>query len=180
MSRIGKKPVEIPAGIEVKIDGSTVSVKGKNGSLSQTFDTGMIIEMNESTLEVKPATDSRKHRELHGLTRTLISNMVTGLSEGFTKRLRVEGVGYRSEMSGLTLVLYVGYSHPVEFVPEDGMSFAVEERGKLILVNGIDKQMVGEVSARIRKTRPPEPYKGKGIQYQGEVIRRKAGKTGKV
>ncbi|HSH04158.1 MAG TPA: 50S ribosomal protein L6 [Anaerolineae bacterium] len=180
MSRIGKQPVEIPAGVEVKIEGSTVSVKSKKGDLSQTFNSGMSIEVNGNILEVKRASESREHRELHGLTRSLINNMVTGLSEGFTKKLRVEGVGYRAEMSGSTLVLQVGYSHPVEFVPDEGMSFAVEDRGKTIIVHGIDKQLVGEISARIRKTRPPEPYKGKGIRYDGEVIRRKAGKAGKV
>ena len=180
MSRIGKQPVELPAGVEVKIEGSTVSVKGKKGSLTQTFNADMTIEQDGNVLNVKRPSDSRQHRELHGLTRALLNNMVTGVSTGFTKRLRIEGVGYRAEMKGSTLVLNVGYSHPVEFAPPKDVKYEVEDRGKKIIVSGIDKQVVGELAALIRKQRPPEPYKGKGVRYQGEYVRRKAGKAGKV
>lgn len=181
MSRIGKMPIEVPDTVKVKIDGSHVSVSGSKGSLEQTFHPDMTIKLEDGTLLVQRPTDSREHRSLHGLTRSLLNNMVEGVSEGYTRRLLIEGVGYRAEMKGKTLVLYVGHSHPIEFEPVDGInSFVVEDRGKTIIVNGIDKQVVGEVSANIRKTRPPEPYKGKGIRYEGERIRRKAGKAGKV
>src|SRR5690554_2121986 len=140
----------------------------------------MQIVLDNGTLTVERPSDSQEHRSLHGLTRSLLSNMVQGVSGGFEKRLQVEGVGYRADMSGNTLVLNVGYSHPVEFEPPADVSFAVEDRGKTVIVSGIDKQVVGEISAKIRKTRPPEPYKGKGIRYEGEHVRRKAGKAGKV
>jgi len=180
MSRIGRMPVPLPKGVKVEINDHDVSVTGPKGSLSQSFHPEMAIEMEDGTVVVKRPSDSREHRSLHGLTRALLNNMVVGVSEGFTKRLEVEGVGYRAEMQGKTLVLNVGYSHPVNFEPTDDLSYEVENRGKSIIVNGIDKELVGEIAARIRKTRPPEPYKGKGIRYANEYVRRKAGKTGKV
>lgn len=179
MSRIGKLPVSIPAGVDVQISGSTVKVKGPKGELKHTFPAAMKIKNEEGAVIVARPSDEKEHRALHGMTRALINNMVTGVTAGFTKVLEVEGVGYRSEMSGSTLVLYVGYSHPVEFEPPSGVEFQSENRGREIRINGIDKQVVGQVAANIRKIRPPEPYKGKGIRYQGEQIRRKAGKSGK-
>ncbi len=180
MSRIGKAPIPVPDGVKVAIDGNRVSVSGSKGSLEQSFHPDMQIVLDNGTLTVERPSDSQEHRSLHGLTRSLLSNMVQGVSGGFEKRLQVEGVGYRADMSGNTLVLNVGYSHPVEFEPPADVSFAVEDRGKTVIVSGIDKQVVGEISAKIRKTRPPEPYKGKGIRYEGEHVRRKAGKAGKV
>jgi large subunit ribosomal protein L6 len=180
MSRIGKAPIELPKGVNTEVSGSNVSVKGPKGTLSQTFHPDMMIDLDDGVLTVKRPSDSRQHRSLHGLTRALLNNMVVGVSDGFTKTLLIEGVGYRAAMDGDTLVLSVGYSHPIHFEPEADLKFEVEDRGKKIKVSGIDKQVVGEISARIRKTRPPEPYKGKGIHYDGEHVRRKAGKTGKV
>jgi large subunit ribosomal protein L6 len=173
-------PIEVPDNVKIDIEGSRVAVKGAKGSLEQTFHPDMRFELEGNTLHVQRPTDSAEHRSLHGLTRALLNNMVVGVSEGFTRRLQVEGVGYRAEMSGSTLVLQVGYSHPIEFAPADGVSFDVQDRGKTIIVSGPDKQVVGEICAKIRKTRPPEPYKGKGIRYEGEHVRRKAGKAGKV
>jgi len=180
MSRIGKAPITLPKGVNVDLKGSSVTVKGPKGTLSQEFHSGMGITLDDGVLTVTRPTDSRDHRSLHGLTRALLNNMVVGVSDGFTKTLQVEGVGYRAAMEGETLVLNVGYSHPVRIDPEADLSFEVEDRGKTIKVFGMDKQLVGEYSARIRKTRPPEPYKGKGIRYEGEFVRRKAGKAGKV
>lgn len=180
MSRIGKQPITIPNGVKVEKKGMTVQVKGPKGQLSQTFHPDMIIEEEGGALLVKRPSDNREHRSLHGLTRSLLNNMVQGVSEGFTRVLLIEGVGYRAEMSGKTLVLNVGYSHPVTFSPPPDVSFEVEDRGKKIIITGIDKQALGELAAVIRKQRPPEPYKGKGIRYQGEIVRRKAGKAGKV
>jgi large subunit ribosomal protein L6 len=180
MSRIGKAPINIPAGVNVDVKGTAVTVKGPKGTLTQSFNPAMALEIEDGVLTVKRPTDSRQHRSLHGLTRALINNMVTGVSEGFKKTMQLEGVGYRAEVSGQDLVLNVGYSHPITFVPEKDIEFFVENRGKTLSVSGIDKQVVGEVCAKIRKTRPPEPYKGKGIRYDNEVIRRKAGKAGKV
>ncbi|HSM55407.1 MAG TPA: 50S ribosomal protein L6 [Candidatus Sulfomarinibacteraceae bacterium] len=180
MSRVGKAPIPVPDNVKVTIDGSYVTVRGAKGELEQSFHPDMRIKQEDGTLLVERPTDSREHRSLHGLTRSLLNNMVLGVSEGFEKRLQVEGVGYRADVSGKKLVLNVGYSHPVEFEPPELVSFTVEDRGKTIIVSGADKQVVGEISAKIRKTRPPEPYKGKGIRYEGEYIRRKAGKAGKV
>jgi large subunit ribosomal protein L6 len=181
MSRIGKMPIPLPNGVKVDMqDGNVVSVSGPKGSLAASFNPEMKIALEDGALTVARPSDSRQHRAVHGLTRALLNNMVTGVSTGFTRNLMVEGVGYRAEKNGANLVLYVGYSHPVTIVPEKDMQFAVEERGKRIMISGIDKQRVGEISAQIRKTRPPEPYKGKGIRYAEETIRRKAGKTGKV
>jgi len=180
MSRIGKMPIQVPDGVKIEMKGNRVAVSGRRGSLEQTFHPDMQIALEDGVLTVSRPTDSRQHRSLHGLTRALLNNMVTGVSEGFTRRLVVEGVGYRAEMSGNNLVLYVGYSHPVQFEPVDQLSFEVLDRGKTIIVTGADKELVGEISARIRKIRPPEPYKGKGIRYEDEHVRRKAGKAGKV
>ena len=180
MSRIGKAPITLPKGVDVKLDGSTVTVKGPKGTLEQSFHPEMAIDLDDGVLTVQRPSDSRDHRSLHGLTRSLLNNMVVGVSDGFTKVLRIEGVGYRAEMQGPTLVLNLGYSHPINFEPDKDMSFEVEDRGKTIRVYGIDKQLVGEIAAQIRKMRPPEPYKGKGVRYDGEYVRRKAGKAGKV
>jgi large subunit ribosomal protein L6 len=180
MSRIGKMPIPLPQGVAVEINDSQVTVKGPKGSLSQTFLAEMTVEQEDGVLYVKRPSDSRQHRAVHGLTRALLNNMVVGVSTGFSKTLQVEGVGYRAEMQGDVLVLNVGYSHPIRFDPPQDVQYAVENRSKTIIVSGIDKQLVGELAARIRKTRPPEPYKGKGIRYDNEVVRRKAGKAGKV
>jgi large subunit ribosomal protein L6 len=173
-------PIELPKGVNVDVKGSEIVVKGSKGTLTQTVADGMTVKIENNVLEVERPNEERHNRALHGLTRSLLNNMVIGVSEGFTRKLLVEGVGYRAEMSGKNLVLNVGYSHPVEMVPPDDIAFVVENRGKEITVTGIDKQVLGEVCAKIRKTRPPEPYKGKGIRYDGEPVRRKAGKAGKV
>lgn len=180
MSRVGKAPIQLPTGVSIDVDGATVAVKGPKGALTRTLHPDMVIAIEDGVLSVTRPSDSRQHRSLHGLTRALLNNMVTGVSAGFTRVLQIEGVGYRAEMDGKTLVLYVGYSHPVRFVPERDIAFTVEERGRRVTISGTDKEFVGEVAARVRKTRPPEPYKGKGIRYDNEVVRRKAGKTGKV
>ncbi len=180
MSRIGRAPISLPKGVTFKQDGRVVTVKGAKGSLTQTFHPNMSIEIEDGVLSVKRATESREDRALHGLTRALLNNMVVGVSEGFKKILRIEGVGYRAAVNGKVLELSVGYSHPVYFDPPADVVFEVEDRSKTIIVKGIDKQVVGEISAQIRKMRPPEPYKGKGIRYDGEYVRRKAGKAGKV
>lgn len=180
MSRIGKMPIALPKGVNVDVKGSEVVVKGSKGTLSQVIPDGMDVKIEDNVVQVERPNDERQNRALHGLTRALINNMVVGVSEGFTRKLVVEGVGYRAEMKGKNLVLNVGYSHPVEMVPPPDIEFNVENRGKDITVTGIDKQVLGEVCANIRKTRPPEPYKGKGIRYENEHVRRKAGKAGKV
>lgn len=180
MSRIGKAPIQIPGPVKVNVKGDTVQIEGPKGKLSQTFHPEMAIELEDGVLTVKRPSDSRDHRSLHGLTRALLNNMVVGVSDGFSRILIIEGVGYRAEMKGSTLVLNVGYSHPVEFAPPKDVKYDVEDRGKKIIISGIDKQVVGELAAQIRKQRPPEPYKGKGVRYQGEYVRRKAGKAGKV
>lgn len=180
MSRIGRLPVVVPKGVEVKIQGTQVHVKGPKGELQHTFPSPMKIELKGDVIEVSRPSDDRVHRSLHGMTRALIHNMVTGVSVGFEKILEVNGVGYRAEMEGKDLVLYVGYSHPVRITPPQGITFDVDSRTRQIKVQGFDKQQVGQVAADIRKVRPPEPYKGKGIKYLEETIRRKAGKSGKV
>lgn len=180
MSRIGRMPVPLPKGVTFEQKDLVVTVKGPKGSLTQTLHANMSVELDDGVLSVKRASDSRDDRALHGLTRALLNNMVVGVSDGFKKILRIEGVGYRAAVNGEILELSVGYSHPVHFDPPADVMFEVEDRNKTIIVNGIDKQVVGEISAQIRKMRPPEPYKGKGIRYDGEHVRRKAGKAGKV
>jgi large subunit ribosomal protein L6 len=180
MSRVGKQPVVVPENVEINIDGSSVKVKGPKGELAWSFSPELSVEMDDGQVVVTRPTDQRHHRALHGLTRTLINNMVLGVSEGYQKVLDIIGTGYRAEMQGKNLKLELGFSHSIEVEPPQDVSFEVEERGKQIIVSGIDKQVVGQVSADIRKLRPPEPYKGKGIRYQGEWVRQKAGKAGKV
>lgn len=179
MSRIGMAPIEIPDGVDLSIDGTTVTVKGPKGQLSTEVSRSLALERENGTLTVTRPNDHRRLRSLHGLTRTLISNMIVGVTDGYERRLEIRGVGYRAAMDGKALVLNVGYSHPVRIDPIDGITFAVEGNN-MISVSGIDKQLVGEVAARIRRVRPPEPYKGKGIRYVGEYVRQKAGKAGKV
>jgi len=178
VSRIGKQPIPVPAGVEVKIDGSTVAVKGPKGELSRTFGTLLTISMEDGAVLVTRPDDGREARSLHGLTRTLISNMVVGVSEGYSKNLEIVGVGYRATLKGSDLELALGFSHPVVVVPEPGITFEVPAPTK-ITVRGIDKQRVGQVAADIRKWRKPEPYKGKGVRYEGEYVRRKLGKAAK-
>jgi len=178
VSRIGKQPIPVPAGVEVKIDGSTVSVKGPKGELSGTYNELLGISMEDGAIVVERPDDTRESRSLHGLTRTLISNMVVGVSEGYAKNLEIVGVGYRATMKGSDLELALGFSHPVVVVPEPGITFEVPAPTK-ITVRGIDKQRVGQVAADIRKWRKPEPYKGKGVRYEGEYVRRKLGKAAK-
>jgi large subunit ribosomal protein L6 len=178
MSRVGRLPITIPSGVDIKIDGSHVRVKGPNGSLAETFPGMMKISVDAGTINVERPSDEPRARAMHGMTRALINNMVTGVSDGFTKALQIEGVGYRAEIDGKNLVLFVGYSQPKPVAPPEGISFEVENRVR-VLVKGYDKQLVGQVAADIRKIRPPEPYKGKGIRYADEVVRRKAGKSGK-
>jgi large subunit ribosomal protein L6 len=172
--------VEIPSGVDVKIDGTHVLVKGPKGELEYTFSSDLEIKEENGEIVITRPNDQRETRSLHGTTRALINNMVLGVTEGFEKELRLVGVGYRATMSGTNLVLNVGYSHPVEIEPPEGITFEVGERNQQVIVRGYDKQKVGQIAADIRKVRPPEPYKGKGIRYQGEWIRRKAGKAGKV
>jgi len=178
VSRIGKQPIPVPSGVEVKIDGSTVVVKGPKGELTQTFSDVLSIALEEGTVVVSRPDDGREARSLHGLTRTLISNMVTGVSEGFFKKLEIVGVGYRAALKGTDLEMQLGYSHPVLVVAEPGITFEVPAPTR-ITVQGIDKQRVGQVAAEIRAWRRPEPYKGKGIRYEGEYVRRKLGKAAK-
>jgi large subunit ribosomal protein L6 len=173
-------PIPIPKGVGVDIKDSQVTVKGPKGELSRSFHSDMTISIQDSQIVVSRPTDNRQHRALHGLTRALLANMVTGVTEGYRRDLEIQGVGYRADMRGDNLVLYVGFSHPVEIAPPSGITFGLENRGKNIVVEGIDKELVGEVAARVRRVRPPEPYKGKGIRYVGERVRHKAGKAGKV
>ena len=175
MSRIGKLPIEIPSGVDVDIERGLVRVKGPKGELSQRVSGDLTIERGDSQLLVKRPTDRKDHRALHGLTRTLIQNMVVGVTEGFEKRLEIQGVGYRAQLRGKSLELALGYSHPVKVEAPEGIEFEVPIPTQVI-VRGIDKQAVGEVAARIRKARPPEPYKGKGVRYAGEQVSRKVGK----
>jgi len=178
MSRIGKQPVPVPSGVEVRIDGSTVTVKGPKGELSQTLSDVLTITMEDGMVVVTRPDESREARSLHGLTRTLVANMVIGVSEGYAKNLEIVGVGYRATLKGSDLELALGFSHPVVVVPEPGITFEVPAPTK-ITVRGIDKQRVGQVAADIRKWRKPEPYKGKGVRYEGEHVRRKLGKAAK-
>ena len=180
MSRIGKQPIALPAKVEVAIDGTEVTVKGPRGTLSSAFHPDITISQEEKQLVVTRPTDQRHHRALHGLTRALLNNMVVGVSEGFRVVLEIEGVGYSAQMDGNNLVMKLGFSHDVVVEPWENMTFTVEERGRVVTVEGIDKQAVGQMAANIRGWRPPEPYKGKGIRYRGEHVRRKAGKAGKA
>jgi large subunit ribosomal protein L6 len=180
VSRIGRMPIPVPQGVQVNIEDNRVTVRGPRGELTRTFHPDMTVTLQGDHLVVTRPTDQRQHRALHGLTRALLANMVAGVVQGFRKVLQIEGVGYRAELQDNKLVLNVGFSHPVEFEPPEGITFQVEQRAKLITVEGIDKELVGEVTARIRRVRPPEPYKGKGIRYQGEYVRRKPGKAGKI
>ena len=181
MSRIGKQPIELPNKVEVKIDKTTVTVKGPKGELSETFSPDMTIKMEDGAIVIERPSDLRHHKALHGLTRALLSNMVQGVSEGFRKTLQIEGVGYQASLQGNNLQLRLGHSHEVVVEPPENISFDVpkESRGTIIHVDGIDKQVVGQTAANIREWRPPEPYKGKGVRYADEHIRRKAGKAGK-
>jgi large subunit ribosomal protein L6 len=175
MSRIGKAPIPLPDSVEFKYDNAVVTVKGPKGELTQRVPREMMVEVGDGVIEVKRPTDSGQHRSLHGLTRTLIANMVTGVTDGFEKRLEIIGVGYRASVKGSDLELLVGYSHPVVIEPPDNIAFECPQQ-TVVIVRGIDKQVVGEVAAKVRSIRPPEPYKGKGIRYAGEYVQRKVGK----
>lgn len=176
MSRVGKNPIPIPSGVQIDLKNNYMKVKGPKGELERTLHPDMIVELGETEVTVKRPTESKPHKSLHGLTRTLIFNMVTGVHEGFEKKLEIEGVEYKAEMKGKTLVLSLGYSHLVNYEPREGIEIETPEPKK-ISVKGIDKQKVGQTAAEIRAFRPPEPYKGKGIRYVGEHILRKAGKA---
>ncbi len=178
MSRIGRKPIVIPAGVDVKIEGNTVTVKGPKGSLTQTMVSSMKLKMENGEVTVSRPSDDKEYRSLHGLTRTLINNMVVGVTEGFKKELEINGVGYRAAKQGSDLVMNLGYSHQVIMSDNDDITIEVPAPNKII-INGIDKQKVGQFAAEVREKRPPEPYKGKGIKYIDEVIIRKDGKAGK-
>ena len=179
MSRIGRLPVNVPAGVQVNVQGSNVHIKGPKGELQRTFSSLIGIALENNQVVVTRNSDNSEERALHGTTRAVIANMVHGVSTGFVVVLEVEGVGYRSEMDGKTLVLHVGYSHPVRMEPPAGISFEVDQKARQIKVLGYDREVVGQTAAEIRRVRPPEPYHGKGIRYAGEKIRRKAGKAGK-
>lgn len=177
MSRIGKKPVPIPNSVKVEIAGASVTVKGPNGELQRELPSEIQVALEGDQIEVRRPSDQKRHRELHGLTRSLVSNMVEGVTQGFTKKLEIQGVGYRAESTAKGVRVLVGYSHPVEYTAPDGIKLSVEGNN-VVTVAGIDKELVGQVAAEIRGIRPPEPYKGKGIRYMGEHVRRKAGKAG--
>ena len=177
MSRIGKKPVVVPDKVTVTVDGSTVKVKGPKGELSQTFRPEMTIKIEDGKVLIDRPSDAKEHRALHGLTRALIANMIQGVTGGYRKALEIVGVGYKAEKKGKTLVLTVGYSHQVQYPEPEGITIGTTSP-TVVFIEGMDKQKVGQVAAEIRAVRPPEPYKGKGIRYQGEQVRRKAGKAG--
>jgi large subunit ribosomal protein L6 len=178
MSRIGNKPVEVPSDVTVTLDGNTMTVKGPKGELTRTFHQDMVIKLDDNKIVVERPSDNKLHRSLHGTTRSVIDNMVQGVKNGYEKALELIGVGYRASKSGSKLVLNVGYSHPVEITPEQGIEIDVPANTKVV-VRGIDKERVGAIAANIRDVRPPEPYKGKGIRYEGEYVRRKEGKSAK-
>jgi large subunit ribosomal protein L6 len=179
MSRIGRLPVPVPSSVEVTIEGRRLTVKGPKGTLSRELHPDMGLSREDGTLVVTRPTEQKTHKQLHGLTRTLVNNMVVGVTDGYRKGIEITGVGYRAAKVGDKLQLNLGYSHPIEIEPPSGISFEVENPTRLAIV-GIDKELVGEVAARVRATRKPEPYKGKGVRYAGEQIRRKAGKAGKI
>ena len=181
MSRVGNLPISLPKNVSITVgQGNYVTVKGPMGQLEQRLPADITIELDEKEARLSRPSDAKHHRALHGLSRALLNNMVTGVSSGFTRILEIQGVGYRATMTDDSLIMMVGYSHPVQIVPPHGISFAVDKPGRQITISGIDKQMVGQIAAQVRKLRPPEPYKGKGVRYQGEVVRQKAGKSGKV
>lgn len=186
MSRIGKRSITIPDKVTVTLNGQAVAVKGPKGELSRVLPPEVLIEQSGNTLSVTRRDESRPARQRHGLCRTLVANMIDGVSKGFSKRLEIQGVGYRAQMQGTNLTLNVGYSHPVQIEPPAGVELSIEDntgkkinQGTLVIISGIDKEIVGNTAAKIRAVRPPEVYKGKGIRYSGEVVRRKAGKAGK-
>ncbi len=179
MSRIGRLPVPVPAGVTVDLDHPRITVSGPKGTLSRTLPAAIAVTAADGTIVVSRPSESKGHKQLHGLTRTLVANMVAGVTTGYRKTLEITGVGYRAQKIGDKLQLNLGYSHPVEITPPEGISFELENPVKLSVV-GIDKELVGQVAATVRATRKPEPYKGKGVRYSGEVIRRKAGKAGKI
>ena len=179
MSRIGRMAIPIPSGVQVNIDGNHVEVTGPKGKLERDIAPELTLVQEDGTLRVERPNDDKKSRELHGLTRTLVANMVTGVTDGFRKGLEITGVGYRAQLVGKKLQLNLGYSHPIEIDPPDGVSFEIENPTRLAVV-GVDKELVGHIAAKVRATRKPEPYKGKGVRYAGEVVRRKAGKAGKI
>ncbi len=179
MSRIGRLPITVPAGVDVQIDGRNITVKGPKGTLSRELHPDMRVVREDGTILVERPSEDKMHKQLHGLTRTLVNNMVTGVTTGYRKSLEITGVGYRAQKVGDRLQLSLGYSHPIEIQPPAGISFEVENPVRLAVV-GIDKELVGQVAAQVRATRKPEPYKGKGVRYSGEQIRRKAGKAGKI
>ncbi|MGH8914395.1 MAG: 50S ribosomal protein L6 [Acidimicrobiia bacterium] len=178
MSRIGKMPVTVPSGVDVRVEGAQVTVKGSRGQLSREFTDRVKFQIEDDVVTVAREDDTRESRALHGLSRALLANMVEGVSEGFSKTLEIQGVGYRASLKGANIELLVGFSHPVDVAAPDGITFEVPEPTRIV-VSGIDKEQVGQVAAEIRRVRPPEPYKGKGIRYAGEHVRRKAGKAGK-
>ena len=180
MSRIGRMPIPVPPGVTVSIEGNRVTAQGHKGELSRSFDQDMSITLRDNQIVVTRPSDSKRHKALHGLTRALLANMVIGVSKGFQKALEIEGVGYRAEMQGEKLVLSVGYSHPVQIEPPPGVTFSVDKGYRSFKVEGIDKELVGEIAAEIRAVRKSEPYKGKCIRYLGERVRRKAGKAGNI
>jgi large subunit ribosomal protein L6 len=179
MSRIGRLPITVPSTVDVTIDGRLLTVKGPKGTLSRQLHPDMTVSREEGTLVVTRPTEQKTHKQLHGLTRTLVNNMVVGVTDGYRKGLEITGVGYRAALNGQKLTLNLGYSHPIEIDPPAGISFEVENPTRLAVV-GIDKELVGQIAAKVRSTRKPEPYKGKGVRYAGEKIRRKAGKAGKI
>jgi large subunit ribosomal protein L6 len=179
MSRIGRLPIPVPAGVTVTLEGSEITVSGPKGTLHRTLHSEMIVEQTDGIIHVLRPTEQKKHKQLHGLTRTLVANMVEGVTNGYRKGLEITGVGYRAQKVGEKLQLSLGYSHPIEIDPPAGISFDVENPTRLAVV-GIDKEAVGQMAAKVRSMRKPEPYKGKGVKYAGEVIRRKAGKAGKI
>jgi len=179
MSRIGRLPITVPSGVDVTIEGRTVTVKGPKGSLTRELHPDMTVAREDDRLVVTRPTEQKTHKQLHGLTRTLVNNMVVGVTDGYRKSLEITGVGYRAAKVGEKLQLNLGYSHPIEIAPPTGISFEVENPTHLAVL-GIDKELVGQVAAQVRSTRKPEPYKGKGVKYAGEYIRRKAGKAGKI
>jgi large subunit ribosomal protein L6 len=179
MSRIGRLPIAVPSGVDVTIDGRKVTVKGPKGELSRELHPDMAVRREDATIVVSRPTEQKHHRQLHGLTRTLVNNMVVGVTTGYRKGLEITGVGYRAALVGRKLQLSLGYSHPIEIEPPAGITFELENPTRLAVV-GIDKELVGQMAARVRSSRKPEPYKGKGVKYAGERIRRKAGKAGKI